>query len=213
MKHIMSITATKADGVWHIRGYTQPYRDTLKAAGAVWNVKLLTWDWTGEVLPDALQRIVNEPGTGVPAVEAVTTPEGAAKTHSELPGAKVGQSAYAVTPLRRQYLALKAQNPDCLLFFQIGDFYELFDEDAEIGGKVLDLIVGHRLIARNVCVPNVGVPCRWIDTFLPQLTAKGYAVAVAEQVGEMQPGQSLMERKVTRVVRPVSPQGEEGQGQ
>jgi DNA mismatch repair protein MutS len=98
-----------------------------------------------------------------------------------------------VTPSRQQYLDLKAQNPGCVLFFRLGDFYETFDEDAEICARELDLVLTRR--HEN---PMAGVPYHSADTYLAQLVAKGYKVAVAEQIGE--PGSGLMERKVTRVV-------------
>jgi DNA mismatch repair protein MutS len=99
-----------------------------------------------------------------------------------------------VTPSRKQYLDLKAQYPDCILFFRLGDFYETFDEDAELCARELDLVLTKR--HEN---PMAGVPYHSAEGYIAQLVAKGYKVAVAEQMGD--PGSSgLMEREVRRVV-------------
>lgn len=102
-------------------------------------------------------------------------------------------SKNSVTPSRQQYLDLKAQHPDCILFFRLGDFYETFDEDAELCARELDLALTRR--QEN---PMAGVPYHSADSYIAQLVAKGYKVAVAEQIGD--PGAGLMERKVMRVV-------------
>ncbi len=111
------------------------------------------------------------------------------------------RSADGVTPVRRQYLELKRQYPDAILFFRLGDFYETFDEDAEIVSRELDLVLTSRNVAKGVRVPMAGVPYHAVDTYLARLIEKGYRVAIAEQVGE-QPVRGLMPRKVVRVVTP-----------
>ena len=98
-----------------------------------------------------------------------------------------------ITPSHQQYLDLKAQYPNCVLFFRLGDFYEFFDEDAELCGRELDLAIGQRHGH-----PMAGVPYHAVEGYIAQLIQKGYKVAVAEQFGE--PGKGLLERKVTRVI-------------
>ena len=111
------------------------------------------------------------------------------------------RSADGVTPVRRQYLELKRQYPDAILFFRLGDFYETFDEDAEIVSRELDLVLTSRNVAKGVRVPMAGVPYHAVDSYLARLIEKGYRVAIAEQIGE-QPVRGLMPRKVVRVVTP-----------
>ncbi len=106
----------------------------------------------------------------------------------------------AVTPIRRQYLELKRQYPDAILFFRLGDFYETFDEDAEIVSRELDIVLTSRNVAKGVRVPMAGIPYHAVEGYLAKLIAKGYHVAIAEQIGE--PGKGLMRREVVRVVTP-----------
>ncbi len=105
------------------------------------------------------------------------------------------------TPLRRQYLEIKSQYPDCILFFRLGDFYETFDEDAEIAARELDLTLTSRPVAKNKRVPMAGVPHHAVDTYIARLIERGYHVAVCEQVTEPT-GKGLVERAVTRVITP-----------
>jgi len=106
-----------------------------------------------------------------------------------------------VTPIRKQYLQLKAQHPDAILFFRLGDFYETFDQDAEIAARELDLVLTSRPVAKGVRVPMAGVPHHAIEGYIARLIEKGYRVAIAEQVGEVT-GRGLVHREVTRVVTP-----------
>ncbi len=106
-----------------------------------------------------------------------------------------------VTPIRKQYLRLKAQHPDAILFFRLGDFYETFDADAEIAARELDLVLTSRPVAKGVRVPMAGVPHHAVENYIARLIEKGYRVAIAEQVGEVT-GKGLVEREVTRVVTP-----------
>ncbi len=99
-----------------------------------------------------------------------------------------------VTPSRQQYLDLKAQHPDCILFFRLGDFYETFDDDAELCARELDLV-----LTKRHTNPMAGVPYHSADNYIAQLVAKGYKVAVAEQMGDPE-GRGLMDRQVRRVV-------------
>jgi DNA mismatch repair protein MutS len=103
------------------------------------------------------------------------------------------------TPLRQQYLDLKAQYPDTILLFRLGDFYEMFDADAEIAARELDLVLTSRPVAKDIRIPMAGVPHHAIDGYIARLIEKGYRVAIAEQVGEPT-GRGPMERRVERVV-------------
>lgn len=106
-----------------------------------------------------------------------------------------------VTPVRKQYLQIKSQHPDAILFFRLGDFYETFDKDAEIAARELDLVLTSRPVAKDQRVPMAGVPHHAVEGYIARLIEKGYRVAIAEQVGEVT-GRGLVERKVTRVVTP-----------
>jgi DNA mismatch repair protein MutS len=106
-----------------------------------------------------------------------------------------------VTPVREQYLQIKAQHPDAIVFFRLGDFYETFDEDAQTAARELDLVLTSRPVAKNQRVPMAGVPHHAIEGYIARLIDKGYRVAIAEQVGEVT-GKGLVDREVTRVVTP-----------
>ena len=106
-----------------------------------------------------------------------------------------------VTPLRNQYLQIKALHPDALVFFRLGDFYETFDEDAEIAARELDIVLTSRPVAKNQRIPMAGVPHHAIEGYIARLIEKGYRVAIADQVGEVT-GRKLVAREVTRVVTP-----------
>jgi DNA mismatch repair protein MutS len=105
------------------------------------------------------------------------------------------------TPIRKQYLQIKSQHPDAILFFRLGDFYETFDEDAKIAAKECDLVLTSRPVSKGVRVPMAGVPYHAVDGYIARLIEKGYRVAIAEQVGEAS-GRGLVHREVTRVVTP-----------
>ena len=106
-----------------------------------------------------------------------------------------------ITPVRRQYLEEKKKHPDAILFFRLGDFYETFDEDAEITARELDIVLTSRPIGGGVRVPLAGIPYHAVDNYLARLIEKGYHVAICEQIGEV-PAKGLVERKVVRVVTP-----------
>ncbi len=102
------------------------------------------------------------------------------------------------TPMRRQYLQLKSQHPDCILFFRLGDFYEAFDSDAETVAAVCDVALTSRPVGNNQRVPLAGVPYHSVEGYLARLVEAGYKVAVAEQVSE--PGAGLVEREIQQVI-------------
>ncbi len=104
------------------------------------------------------------------------------------------------TPARRQYLQIKAQHQDAILLFQIGDFYETFDEDAQIVARELQIVLTSREYGPGNRVPLAGVPVHALENYAARLIAKGYKVAVCEQVSE--PGKRLVDRAVTRILTP-----------
>ena len=107
----------------------------------------------------------------------------------------------AHTPMMRQYLALKADHPDTLLFYRMGDFYELFFSDAEKAVSLLDITLTHRGQSAGVPIPMCGVPFHSVEGYLAKLIKLGESVAICEQMGEPT-GKGPVERKVVRVVTP-----------
>ena len=107
-----------------------------------------------------------------------------------------------VTPMRRQYLDIKSQYPDCILMFRMGDFYEMFDDDAELAARELDLNLTSRAYSKGSAkVPMAGVPYHSVDGYIAKLIEKGFHVAVCDQMTEPT-GRGIVEREVTRVVTP-----------
>ena len=106
-----------------------------------------------------------------------------------------------LTPVRRQYLELKRQHPDAILFFRLGDFYETFDEDARVTARELDIVLTSRNVAKGTRIPMAGIPHHAVENYLARLIEKGYHVAICEQVGEA-PVRGLFPREVVRVVTP-----------
>ncbi|MDY4954374.1 MAG: DNA mismatch repair protein MutS, partial [Candidatus Onthomonas sp.] len=114
--------------------------------------------------------------------------------------------AAKITPMRKQYLELKEKYPDCLLFFRLGDFYEMFDEDARVASKELDLTLTTRDrnkdIPKEDRVPMCGVPYHSYQSYLARLIARGYKVAICEQMEDPSSAQGLVEREIVRIVTP-----------
>jgi DNA mismatch repair protein MutS len=102
-----------------------------------------------------------------------------------------------LTPARKQYLDIKKQFPDCILFFRMGDFYETFDEDAILTARELEITLTQRTEGQ----PMAGVPYHALDQYVARLIDKGYHVAVCDQVSEPT-GRGIVEREVTRVLTP-----------
>jgi len=105
------------------------------------------------------------------------------------------------TPVRQQYLEIKRQYPNTILFFRLGDFYETFDEDAEITSRELDIVLTSRPIGNGIRTPLAGIPYHAVDNYLARLVEKGYHVAICEQIGD-QPNKGIFPRQVVRVVTP-----------
>ena len=106
------------------------------------------------------------------------------------------------SPLRRQYLEIKRRYPHAILLFRLGDFYETFDEDAEIVARELEITLTSRPVSKTERVPLAGIPHHALDSYLAKLIAKGYKVAICEQMEEPGKGKRLVHRQVVRVVTP-----------
>lgn len=101
----------------------------------------------------------------------------------------------------QQYMDIKQQHNDCLLFFRLGDFYEMFYEDAQIAHKVLGITLTAKNKKSDNPIPMAGIPHHALDRYMPRLVKAGYKVALAEQVGAVVPGK-VVEREVTQIVTP-----------
>ncbi len=106
------------------------------------------------------------------------------------------------TPMMAQYLGLKADHPDTLLFYRMGDFYELFFSDAEKAARLLNITLTQRGQSAGQPVVMAGVPFHSVDTYLARLVKLGESVAICEQVGDVATSKGPVERKVVRVVTP-----------
>jgi DNA mismatch repair protein MutS len=106
------------------------------------------------------------------------------------------------TPLMKQYFAAKAGHPDVLLFFRMGDFYELFYDDARRAAKLLDITLTQRGQSAGKPIPMAGVPYHAAEGYLARLVALGESVAICEQIGDPAASKGLVERKVVRIVTP-----------
>ncbi|WGE81061.1 DNA mismatch repair protein MutS [Actinobacillus equuli subsp. haemolyticus] len=106
------------------------------------------------------------------------------------------------TPMMAQYLQLKAQNPDILLFYRMGDFYELFYDDAKKAAALLDISLTKRGSSAGEPIPMAGVPYHAVEGYLAKLVALGESVAICEQIGDPAASKGPVERKVVRIVTP-----------
>ena len=106
------------------------------------------------------------------------------------------------TPLMRQYLGAKAAYPDTLLLFRMGDFYELFYDDARKAARLLDITLTQRGQSAGAPIPMAGVPVHALESYLARLVRAGESVAICEQLGDPALAKGLVERKVVRVVTP-----------
>src|ERR1700675_2638010 len=112
-----------------------------------------------------------------------------------------------VTPMMAQYLEIKAGHPDCLLFYRMGDFYELFFQDAEIASRALGIVLTKRGKHLERDIPMCGVPVERAEEYLHRLIARGHRVAVCEQTedpteAKKRGGKSVVQRAVVRLVTP-----------
>src|SRR5512135_936674 len=111
-------------------------------------------------------------------------------------------AASAHTPMMQQYLRIKAQHPDVLLFFRMGDFYELFYDDAERAARLLNITLTQRGASGGAPVKMAGVPVVSVEQYLAKLVKLGESVAICEQIGDPATSKGPVERKVVRVVTP-----------
>src|ERR1700691_2388795 len=120
---------------------------------------------------------------------------------------KTGEDVARITPMMEQYIEIKAANPDCLLFYRMGDFYELFFDDAEVASRALGIVLTKRGKHQGRDIPMCGVPIERADEYLHRLIALGHRVAVCEQLEDpaearKRGGKSVVRRDVVRLVTP-----------
>src|SRR5262252_1310891 len=106
------------------------------------------------------------------------------------------------TPMMEQYLRIKAQYAQMLLFYRMGDFYELFYEDADRGARLLNITLTRRGNSNGAPIPMAGVPVVSVEQYLARLVKLGESVAICEQIGDPATSKGPVERKVLRVVTP-----------
>ncbi len=106
------------------------------------------------------------------------------------------------TPIRRQYLKIKQQYPQAIVFFRLGDFYETFDEDAKLTSRELEIVLTSRSMGKAHKVPMAGIPYHALDNYLARLINRGYKVAICEQVTKPGEAKGLVQREVVRLVTP-----------
>ncbi len=107
-----------------------------------------------------------------------------------------------LSPMMQQYLNIKAENPDTILFFRLGDFYEMFFDDAKLASKELELTLTGRDCGQEERAPMCGVPYHSCEAYIARLVAKGYKVAICEQTEDPAKAKGLVRREVVRVVTP-----------
>ena len=112
--------------------------------------------------------------------------------------------ATELTPMMKQYLEIKSRNQDCLLFFRLGDFYEMFNEDAKLVSKELDLTLTTRDRGKKEedQTPMCGVPYHSAESYIARLVAKGYKIAICEQTEDPATAKGLVKRDIVRIVTP-----------
>lgn len=106
------------------------------------------------------------------------------------------------TPMMQQYLKLKAQHPEILLFYRMGDFYELFYDDAKRASQLLDISLTKRGASAGEPIPMAGIPHHAVENYLAKLVNQGESVAICEQIGDPATSKGPVERKVVRIVTP-----------
>ena len=108
----------------------------------------------------------------------------------------------ALSPMMKHYIETKDQNPDCILFYRLGDFYEMFFEDAELVSRELELTLTGKSCGLSERAPMCGVPFHAVDTYLTRLVNKGYKVAICEQVEDPKQAKGMVKREIVRIVTP-----------
>src|SRR5438552_13114200 len=112
-----------------------------------------------------------------------------------------GMEDVGLSPIRRQYLELKRRQPDAILLFRLGDFYETFEDDAHLAARVLDITLTSREMGRGERLPMAGIPAHAADAYIGRLIAAGHHVAIAEQIGTLARN-GIVPREIVRVLTP-----------
>ncbi len=112
------------------------------------------------------------------------------------------KKSYRITPMFEQYLAVKKEYKDYLLFYRMGDFYELFFDDAKICARELQLTLTSRNKETTAPIPMCGMPWHAVESYTKQLVDKGYTIAICEQIGDPKASQGILKREVTRIITP-----------
>ena len=107
-----------------------------------------------------------------------------------------------LTPMMQQYLQIKEQYKDCILFYRLGDFYEMFFEDAHVCSRELEIALTGKNIGQEERAPMCGVPYHAVDNYLSKLVSRGYRVAICEQVEDPKQSKGIVKREVVRIVTP-----------
>ena len=107
-----------------------------------------------------------------------------------------------LTPMMEQYMAIKEQNQDCILFYRLGDFYEMFFDDALTASRELEITLTGKNCGMEERAPMCGVPFHAVDSYLNKLVEKGYKVAICEQVEDPKQTKGIVKREVIRIVTP-----------
>ena len=107
-----------------------------------------------------------------------------------------------LSPMMQKYMETKEQYKDCILFYRLGDFYEMFFDDAILASKELELTLTGKDCGLEERAPMCGIPYHAVDTYLSKLVEKGYKVAIGEQVEDPKLAKGLVKREVIRVVTP-----------
>ena len=114
----------------------------------------------------------------------------------------MSQASPAHTPMMAQYLNIKREHPEVLLFYRMGDFYELFFDDAKRAAALLDITLTQRGQSGGKPIPMAGVPYHSAEGYLARLVAGGESVAICEQIGDPATSKGPVERQVVRIVTP-----------
>ncbi|WP_139904595.1 DNA mismatch repair protein MutS [Clostridium thermarum] len=108
----------------------------------------------------------------------------------------------ALTPMMQQYLQIKEKNKDCILFFRLGDFYEMFFEDAQIASRELELVLTGRDCGLEERAPMCGIPYHAANNYISRLVAKGYKIAICEQLEDPALAKGIVKRDITKIITP-----------
>ncbi|GAG40634.1 unnamed protein product, partial [marine sediment metagenome] len=107
-----------------------------------------------------------------------------------------------LTPMLKQYRAIKREHEDVILLFRLGDFYEMFGEDAKVAAGILDLVLTSRELGKGRRLPMCGLPYHAVDRYLTRLLAAGHKAAICEQVEDAKKAKGLVKREVIRILTP-----------